>query len=473
MNTFIRTQALRVVLALACFTSTSVAYAKRPTVAVAADTTAGIRFFKGTWSALLNEAKKQNKPIFVDVYTTWCGPCKLMAKEAFPDKAVGEKFNANFISYQIDAEKGEGIALAKQYAVDSYPTVLYVSATGDLVHRSTGYGNVKHFLDEADKAITAAKDPMPISVMDKQYAAGKRDADFLASYLTKLTHVGMPRPDVLTAYLDAVPESEWSTDKNLTVIGGNLTTATSKGFDVLLKNAPDVVMNPARRAVAQPLVNGLFSSLEKDYNLAVKQNDEALLNTMLANRKRMTTALPMQIGSREDPAETDRMYRMRFYQQTRNMGKYQAMVAEDTKRLMSIPADTLTAKDNAAYQLALKQTAAMPDSVKSNELFRKYVEGMKKAESRKVAMQLNNYAWACYDRKDATPAELKQALAWSGRSVELDRAPMFLDTYAHLLHRLGRKAEAITTEKEALDKAKTGGDDITVYEKVLTEWQTK
>ena len=43
----------------------------------------GIQFFKGTWNELLAEAKKQNKPIFVDIYTTWCRPCKVLDKDVF------------------------------------------------------------------------------------------------------------------------------------------------------------------------------------------------------------------------------------------------------------------------------------------------------------------------------------------------------------------------------------------------------
>lgn len=41
---------------------------------------AQIVFEKGTWEEVKEKAAKENKPIFVDAYTTWCGPCKWMAK---------------------------------------------------------------------------------------------------------------------------------------------------------------------------------------------------------------------------------------------------------------------------------------------------------------------------------------------------------------------------------------------------------
>jgi uncharacterized protein YyaL (SSP411 family) len=61
----------------------------------------GIKFFNGTWKELLAEAKKQNKPIFMDVYTTWCRPCKVLDKDVFPNEKVGEFYNKNFINYKF------------------------------------------------------------------------------------------------------------------------------------------------------------------------------------------------------------------------------------------------------------------------------------------------------------------------------------------------------------------------------------
>lgn len=43
----------------------------------------GILFFNGTFKEALLEAKKENKPIFLDVYATWCGPCKKNEKNNF------------------------------------------------------------------------------------------------------------------------------------------------------------------------------------------------------------------------------------------------------------------------------------------------------------------------------------------------------------------------------------------------------
>lgn len=120
-------------------------YAEEPT---------GVRFFSGSWQDALMEAKRQNKPIYVDFYTTWCPPCRRMALEAFPNVAVGTKFNEHFINYQVNAEVGEGVTLAKRFAVQSYPTALYFIPTGEVVHRAIGYAGVNAMLKQADMILS-------------------------------------------------------------------------------------------------------------------------------------------------------------------------------------------------------------------------------------------------------------------------------------------------------------------------------
>ncbi len=99
----------------------------------------GVHFVKSeSLSAVLDAAAKENKFVFVDFYTTWCLPCKLMDEEVFPDKAMGEFFQENFISYKVDAEKGNGINLATIYNVSAFPTLLFLDEKGRTVERNDG-----------------------------------------------------------------------------------------------------------------------------------------------------------------------------------------------------------------------------------------------------------------------------------------------------------------------------------------------
>lgn len=49
----------------------------------------GVKFESGTWSEMLAKAKAENKTIFIDVYTKWCGPCKHVSENVFPQEKLG------------------------------------------------------------------------------------------------------------------------------------------------------------------------------------------------------------------------------------------------------------------------------------------------------------------------------------------------------------------------------------------------
>lgn len=98
----------------------------------------GAKFIEATFADVQKAAEKAGKPIFVDIYTTWCGPCKYLSSHIFPAQAVGDYMNATFVNTKFDAEKGEGIELAKKYAVKSYPTMLILNSKGEELGRLVG-----------------------------------------------------------------------------------------------------------------------------------------------------------------------------------------------------------------------------------------------------------------------------------------------------------------------------------------------
>ena len=100
---------------------------------------AGIKFMEENWNKALQEAKKQNKPIFLDAYTTWCGPCKMLKSKTFTDKVVGEFFNKNFINIALDMEKGDGLAVAEKYNINAYPTLIITDGDQKSVSVSEGF----------------------------------------------------------------------------------------------------------------------------------------------------------------------------------------------------------------------------------------------------------------------------------------------------------------------------------------------
>jgi thioredoxin 1 len=107
----------------------------------------GIQFYRGSWNEALQLAKKENKLIFLDIYATWCGPCKKLKKNSFSNAEVGKFYNVNFINVSLDGEQGDGAMLANQYSLSGYPSLLFIDATGKIVTATFGYHNPSELLD--------------------------------------------------------------------------------------------------------------------------------------------------------------------------------------------------------------------------------------------------------------------------------------------------------------------------------------
>ncbi|MDB5024265.1 MAG: hypothetical protein JWP78_2020 [Mucilaginibacter sp.] len=98
-----------------------------------------IIFIEDAWNEALRQAAAQNKYIFVDAYASWCGPCKMLKLTTFKNSKAAEFYNKNFINVAIDMEKGQGPALATQWRMQAYPTLIIFNPKGEPVLGTVGY----------------------------------------------------------------------------------------------------------------------------------------------------------------------------------------------------------------------------------------------------------------------------------------------------------------------------------------------
>ena len=137
----------------------------------------GIKFEHGSFAEALAKAKAEDKLLFVDFYTTWCGPCKKMSNDIFPREEVGEFFNKNFVSLKVDAEKGEGPELAKKYEAKGFPTMIFFNPDGTENNRLVGATPDAAFFLSFAKQVTG--DEMPFLERYEAYKRGNRNLDFV------------------------------------------------------------------------------------------------------------------------------------------------------------------------------------------------------------------------------------------------------------------------------------------------------
>jgi thiol-disulfide isomerase/thioredoxin len=99
------------------------------------------------WQEAINDAKKTGKDIFLDIYATWCGPCKAMDANVYTDSAVAEFYNSYYINLKVDGEGEFGKIIATRYKLSAYPSLYYINADEKLIHELVGYRDPEAFIN--------------------------------------------------------------------------------------------------------------------------------------------------------------------------------------------------------------------------------------------------------------------------------------------------------------------------------------
>lgn len=114
----------------------------------------GIHFFAGTYKAALAKAQAENKPIFVNIYATWCAPCNLLESIVFTNKKVGIYYDAHFVCLSLNGEQGEGAQLAQDFGIQGYPSLIFLNKTGTTMMYDAGYRGPRAFIKTGENAFT-------------------------------------------------------------------------------------------------------------------------------------------------------------------------------------------------------------------------------------------------------------------------------------------------------------------------------
>jgi thioredoxin-related protein len=362
----------------------------------------GVHFEDGlSWTAIQAKAKAENKYIFMDCYTSWCGPCKYMASQVFPKPEAGAYFNDKFISVsvQLDTSKKDNDdikkwyvdahTLAAQYNVRAYPTFLIFAPDGHVVHRTVGSSQT------AADFITRVKDAFDPEkqyyTLLEQYRSGKRDSAFLRKMTTAAwaAYDSKNAPTILNEYL--ATQKDLFTVGNLSLIMQYTQNTKDRGFNILLNN-PEKVDKALGAGKAEQKVLGIVIA-------------EELYPAFRSGGTPQWTALQQQVAKKY-PALADEVIargQVVYYQNTNNWDGFQGAI----------------------------------------------VGYMKKYGSLATAEELNEYAWSVFQHcPDMTC--VSEALDWSKRSFKDEQNPAYMDTYANILYKMGKKDEAIAYEEKAL-----------------------
>ena len=287
----------------------------------------GINFESGNLDAVLEKARKENKMVFIDAYATWCGPCKWMAKNVFPDAEVGKYFNENVVAMTIDVERGEGPSVKAKYAIDGMPGYLFMDSKGSVIYRGMGSMPKDKFMAMVKKAKAIMDDPDNVGRYAAQYEQKKNDPEFLKTYLDKLKESGS------AGYYEVV--------ENYLRLQNTMKPVSAEMVNFLYKHSRSLVFGGvADKILSENLWTYPWDAyVRKDIRDEFQKLGKYLANQTLeyAIEKRDTTMLDMAIervkAYGEQPAEgqRDRLL-MYYYSHTGEGEKYKVLNRKEMEK---------------------------------------------------------------------------------------------------------------------------------------------
>lgn len=390
-----------------------------------------------SWTQVLQTARDSGKLVFVDVYTEWCGPCKTMDKEVFPLEAVGKKYNASFINYKLDAEKGMGPALKSRYRVISYPTYLFVRGDGTLIYRTNSSMSAIAFLREANHALNEAKNPVTLVQLDSIYQGGNRDKQFLYTYLKKRLQLKQDNVELLDTYAGMLTPAEQTDTLNLQLIADNghflmRSLKLGKALDLLMQYGSRIGLSE----------NDLYSiqntAIKKTLSLSIQQKNKALLQQVLkANLK-----------SDDDFNDNNKALQADYDYQTKDYFAYQRSAAVYARWLMHFSDVALDSIDKQVFDKVVPKL----DTKEMNAADREsYIQSYKRTQSIQVVRGLEDICSKVIQAKPDKQA-LSNAATWGKRMIHIAERdtvyyqyvyPTALKTFAEVLYAGNRTTEAI------------------------------
>jgi len=211
----------------------------------------GIDFEPSSLDLALKKAKLENKYILIDAYATWCSPCKLMNNSVFPIKSVGDFINTKFISIQIQTDQTnkdnelvksrylDAKYVVSNYGILAYPTILFLSPDGKLVHRAIGFMSEQTLITVCKEALNY---DTQIYTQYGLFKKGKSDTAFLKRLAIQANRVGDTgiAEAVSARFFSSLKKEELYKEHNLIFAYQFTKRSNDRYFNVFLKQSKKV-----------------------------------------------------------------------------------------------------------------------------------------------------------------------------------------------------------------------------------------
>jgi thioredoxin-related protein len=393
--------------------------------------TSGVHFVTGlSWKQVLEKAKNERKYIFVDCYATWCEPCKRMDQEVYSRQDVADDFNGKFISVrvQLDTSKTDNEAtrafyadahyIGTHYDIRLYPTLLFFNSNGNILSKVSGGLDASGFIKLGGEVLDSAKDYYSLLA---RYDSGERDLQkmsYLARTAISLLQDTVQSETIAKEYMLFIKEKDMFSVTNIEFAREFTHHTWDPGFAFFYGNSDSIDRIMRAENYAEEFVHGrIFADFVRpEFSKCKKLKttpDWSEIASTIATKYNQYYTDRVVLGSKADWAAS------------------QGDFLEHTKNLV----------------LFLNKYGPKTDSGGEFE-----------------ALYFNNCAWDVFEHS-SNLLELNNALHWTARAIMMDPKPDWMDTYANILYKIGRKADALKWEEVAVKLAPN-------YEPILSDYES-
>ena len=329
-----------------------------------------------------------------------------MAKQVFIKQLIGDFYNENFINVKMDMEKGIGIQLAKKYNVRAYPTLLYLSPNGEILHRVAGYHDVDRFLQAGEVAMNPKEQ---LSALTKQFVNGERSPKFLRKYAYARKYAAdNSHQSIAKTYLET--QKDWTTSKNLKFIYDFTDKVESKEFDFMVKNRNNFEQLLGKSKVFIKVQSLVERKLDRMLNQKGDISQEF---------NKIETLFGKVYG--EDATYKMAAFKMTYYRGQGDRSGFAQAAVEYVESMRNITADEL------------------------NSIARTFAEVIEDREM------------------------LSRAVHWSKRAIKMEKVYTYHYTLAALYYKLDNYKKAKKAAKKAIKIAKKTGENSKFVKELLAE----
>ncbi len=379
---------------------------------------ASVSYYAGSFEDAKREAQRTGKGIFVKMWASWCVNCHVMDDHVFKDPKVATYYNENFVNLALDYDTKEGGDFARMHNVQFLPDFFFFDSNGNLVLRATEGKTQTQMLDFAKKAsnasgsivfqevenikvknkIIAAKHLGTYKENTKIFESGYTKKEFLRNFAIQSKQLNKPYEEIAKKYIKKAKLSRenWSSVENHQFLLEFADVPELKSINILLQNKDAVAETYGRFNVESKFKHGI-----RNYVLEAASKGE---------KKKLRRSLKLiKKANLKNSKDFKHEVKLGFYEGSQSWKAYAKEINHYAKNFNGL------------------------DPIK-----------------------LNIAAWNVHNNTQSKRL-LRKAASWCKKSMEINTQYYNQETYAHILHKLGKKKQAERAVLRALILARQEG----------------